>query len=982
MDNTLMTIIGIFIAAILLFAFPLMSITERNDNIAQTVVQTATAEFVDKISLSGSIKPSDYEEYIQKLSSTGNTFDVEIEVQHLDENFGKKSATTAKDLIGENERYSTFTTEILDNMYLSDGTSKNYVLKKGDNIIITAKNNNKTTAQILRTFIYKVTGQGTYEISAISSSMVVNNGIETSDIKIGSSDNIANPPNSSDKLYLYYYGNECINITGGWESTIVSDWEGTNDATYRGAFYEKRERYLNIGDEKENAFGDGSFITLAKIDEIKDYNKLHIKFEINRSYTREARENDKYEGDDRSNGLNINFTNTKQIIKYKDNNSYLYNGNTVGWEILNDEYSNNYKEKYDILQQIRVWNSGTIGIEENTGDIIEQEIDLGDSLKNGVGNEGCYIMLRAYAHTYKEHMIDVNIYEVYLSKDATNEETGNSNGNTSQEQQGIVTAENIPSTEYGKYVTNYYPENGSNVGWRIFHSDGQRIYLISDDYIDTDKVPGKNGYNVTKDMDLDDGGAQGGSWGQYEKGFGLRDALLNQYNGTIATKATEYFTDRQIWSTFKNKYAEYAIGVPTLELFVASYNKTHPNRTIEIQSSSNGYKLKWSGDAQWAESNQLTEIDEYNGLYIKELIKTGDKYNAYGMWIASQSDNTEDANGVSQYMMYVTGTKEMIDDATVTSHNGFPGATNLGSRPIIALKSDVILKKQDDGNYIIDSNKQVVNWEQDGTYIYGKTENGDIVVTLQVGDYINYDCTNGATTYSYTSPSIKNGYGDQTFQTRNNVKWRVIGVKDNQLNISAPIGEWYNLFYKEKNDVGELNNISKIFANGYGATEGRSINKDDIINLCKAFGKYDNKLDEYGRPYYNYERDGEQLFRIYLTSENDFEVDRSSNDIYFTQCNERLLDILYPTRGYDNFYKTGFWIANSFEYDNGSTFGIYGTWLDENNVETIFAYYLNYNDLWPNGRSLSVRPVVELKTNIELEYRGTYNNSNVWDIIG
>jgi len=176
MDNTLMTIIGIFLVATLMFVVPLMSISERNDDIAQTVVQTATAEFVDTVSNTGSIKPSDYEAYIQKLASTGNTFDVEIEVQHLDENFGKKSSLTSGDLIGENQRYSTFTTEILDSMYPADDAPKNYVLKKGDNIIVTAKNTNNTMAQTLRTFAYKVTGKGTSQVAASSSSMIVNNG--------------------------------------------------------------------------------------------------------------------------------------------------------------------------------------------------------------------------------------------------------------------------------------------------------------------------------------------------------------------------------------------------------------------------------------------------------------------------------------------------------------------------------------------------------------------------------------------------------------------------------------------------------------------------------------------------------------------------------------------------------------------------------------------------------------------------------------
>lgn len=172
MSDTLITIIAIFLAATLMFIVPLMSVTERNDDIAQTVVQTATSEFADTISTTGAIRLSDYDAYVQKINSTGNTFDVEIEVQHLDENAGKKTVLTSGDLIGENQRYSTFTSEIMAKLE----TSESYPLKKGDNVIITTKNTNKTIAQSLRSFVYTVTGRGTYQIGASSSSMVVNSG--------------------------------------------------------------------------------------------------------------------------------------------------------------------------------------------------------------------------------------------------------------------------------------------------------------------------------------------------------------------------------------------------------------------------------------------------------------------------------------------------------------------------------------------------------------------------------------------------------------------------------------------------------------------------------------------------------------------------------------------------------------------------------------------------------------------------------------
>lgn len=176
MSDTLMVVIGIFVAVILMFIFPLMSLSERTDDISQTVVQTAASEFVDKVSVAGKIKPSDYEAFAQTIAATGNTYEIEIEVQHLDENPGKKAVTTSGSLVGENVRYSTFTSEILGKMYNDDGSTKDYELKKGDNIIVTAKNTNKTMAQMLRTTFYKVTGQGTSEVAASASSMVVNNG--------------------------------------------------------------------------------------------------------------------------------------------------------------------------------------------------------------------------------------------------------------------------------------------------------------------------------------------------------------------------------------------------------------------------------------------------------------------------------------------------------------------------------------------------------------------------------------------------------------------------------------------------------------------------------------------------------------------------------------------------------------------------------------------------------------------------------------
>ena len=55
MGDSLITIIAIFLAAVLMFIFPLMSISERADDVSQLSVQTATTEFVDKVRTTGKL---------------------------------------------------------------------------------------------------------------------------------------------------------------------------------------------------------------------------------------------------------------------------------------------------------------------------------------------------------------------------------------------------------------------------------------------------------------------------------------------------------------------------------------------------------------------------------------------------------------------------------------------------------------------------------------------------------------------------------------------------------------------------------------------------------------------------------------------------------------------------------------------------------------------------------------------------------------
>lgn len=174
MGDTLITVVAIFLAAILMFVFPLMSISERNDDISQLGVQTATVEFVDNVRTTGKITQDNYDAFLQTIAATGNSYDVELEVKILDENPGKKTAQTTQDKIGENIYYSEYTSQIEEKLQAS--SNKTMKLKEGDMISVNVKNTNTTIAQMLKNFFYSISGNDSYKIAAQHGGVVMTNG--------------------------------------------------------------------------------------------------------------------------------------------------------------------------------------------------------------------------------------------------------------------------------------------------------------------------------------------------------------------------------------------------------------------------------------------------------------------------------------------------------------------------------------------------------------------------------------------------------------------------------------------------------------------------------------------------------------------------------------------------------------------------------------------------------------------------------------
>ena len=145
MGDTLITVVAIVLAATLMFVFPLMTMSNRADDVSQLSVQSLTTQFVDDVRTTGKITSDKYNKFVVNILSTGNTYDVEIEVKVRDENPGKKTTQANSKKIGEDVYYSIYTTQI-------ENTLKNnnaYNIKEGEIVSVSVKNTNTTMSQQL-----------------------------------------------------------------------------------------------------------------------------------------------------------------------------------------------------------------------------------------------------------------------------------------------------------------------------------------------------------------------------------------------------------------------------------------------------------------------------------------------------------------------------------------------------------------------------------------------------------------------------------------------------------------------------------------------------------------------------------------------------------------------------------------------------------------------------------------------------------------
>ena len=319
-----------------------------------------------------------------------------------------------------------------------------------------------------------------------------------------------------------------------------------------------------------------------------------------------------------------------------------------------------------------------------------------------------------------------------------------------------------------------------------------------------------------------------------------------------------------------------------------------------------------------------------------------------------------------------------------------------------------------------------------------ENEDGSVTdgeVTLQVGDYINYDPITGASKTSVTSYATETGAeNDQTFNLADYTgKWKIFGVENGKIQI-IPEDEilttdsenpGYYLYGATglKNAVTELDKISALYGQGEYAESARSVKQEDVADLIgltpevynelcdmmeesqpgSSLMKYGNEIsifwdgDETPRyestlsgngelqynhddGFYWYDFEAEEMKKIdYTTTPSDEPIITMTNEMIAYVLASGLLEIPEKTSEMVFQNSTGgsayYWLGSRFSGvgSYGAVFGVCSVYEGSVSCFNLVISYFGENG---SDDGVGVRPLVSLQSNIQLTSAG----ANTWNI--
>jgi len=314
--------------------------------------------------------------------------------------------------------------------------------------------------------------------------------------------------------------------------------------------------------------------------------------------------------------------------------------------------------------------------------------------------------------------------------DKIKEKAPGNSGEGNEENEGTGNEDNVTIAEidvsnYGDFVE--YSKDLNNDGnlsndWKIFYNEGDYVYIIAADYLPYSLIP--NSTTDTTKLNMSNKGIDYPYSAYWESSDNFRstgsetitDAVANKYklswldlnvdangvrtnNSNDNAKSTGDLLNVNVWTSVFGDFSKgiEAIGAPTLEMWVASWNEKGKKegiaKYVKLYTTSNitGYYVGNQENPTSVSYNVGTETYGYNDtLYFPHQSSYG---NCYGYWLASPAKGFSGNDGV--ILVYNGGGG--MDGGIIAWSYPMANAYEYyyAARPLVSLPSELLVKNAD-----------------------------------------------------------------------------------------------------------------------------------------------------------------------------------------------------------------------------------------------------------------------------------------------
>ena len=331
--------------------------------------------------------------------------------------------------------------------------------------------------------------------------------------------------------------------------------------------------------------------------------------------------------------------------------------------ILNQAGKAKYKTtEAESIERVQVEVAGSYGL-DGTIDKDQLNKNLGNiaGLKIGESNFGGENIVKELPAT-----VTLNGYDIVI----------NANGGVEKIPEIIAKIRANPQAYYGKKVTNYKANDSDTNTYRIFYvdkdndfKDGYNTIYLKADFL------GRVSCSISYDASQTLIKRMNPLWATKENTVAAETTTISNRN----EQAAAWLCDPSKWTAYcDTDKANYAIGGPSVEMYVKSYNQTHGDDALGCQYQTNnvpGYIYKVNNTIQnsgwYTNNNTLDYSMTYKSMYCGQ---NGNKTGYW--WLASPSADSSDG------VCAVYGNNAALGIDSYYHYNGVS--------PLVSLKSSFI----------------------------------------------------------------------------------------------------------------------------------------------------------------------------------------------------------------------------------------------------------------------------------------------------